>query len=210
MKQKATLLVTIFVIVSFSACKKSQTTEPEPYGEIIPLNIGNSWVTEHTMFDSSGNVTSTFIDTSMIARDTIIDNERWFAFFTKYFMNNKSYYMNKTDGYYNFYQDISEQQGKIYYIWKYPAEIKDSFSVSGSDYTVVVSSNDQIRVKAGVFNCYQYRWQYTRPPDGRYVGHQQKWLCPNVGEIKSQQYSISISGKEYLSFSSELISYKLY
>ena len=208
-KVRIFLFSTMATVILITSCSQKQATEPNyQSGAIIPLKVSNVWRTQSTFFDSLCNSLSSRIDTFYVVRDTLIDNERWF---TNSSLPHTSYHFtNRSDGHYHRYQDYSSPTLSIFLMWKYPASMNDSFYIPDTySYTIVTSISDEVTVKAGSFNCYQYRWRYNNWPGPNEVYREQAWLSPNVGDIKHLGYIKLPSGREYLYYASELVSYRL-
>ena len=204
MKYKISLILIIAAAAFMSSCKQSTEVNADP-GVIVPLKIGNMWVEKITTYDSLGNTMSTMIDTQKVINDTTIGNEKWYSY-TNYLGN--TLFTNRPDGYYMRYKNAYDRSYSITILWKYPAKANESFNVQDAS-TVVKSTDDNVTVTAGIFNCFQYRFLYTSQPGTPYVGYQQDWLSPGLGPVRTMGFNVTPSGKEYLYYSAELISYKL-
>lgn len=201
---KTSLILIIAAAAFMNSCKQSTEVNAES-GVIIPLKIGNMWVEKITTYDSLGNTMSTMIDTQKVINDTTIGNENWYSY-TNYL--GSSLFTNRPDGYYARDRNFYDTSYTITILWKYPAKVNESYNVQDANF-VVKSTDDNVTVTAGSFNCFQYRHSYISQFGSAYVGYQQNWLSPGLGPVRTMGYIITPSGKEYLYYSAELISYKL-
>ncbi len=77
----------IFILVSFYACK---TEEPKPtiYDSYLPLAVGNYWIYQHFKINADDSeIPLNSFDSIFIKNDTIIDGQKYFAFYHKLSQN---------------------------------------------------------------------------------------------------------------------------
>ena len=201
-KYKTSLILIIAAAAFMNSCKQPTEVNAEP-DVIIPLKIGNLWVEKITIYDSLGNTMSTMIDTQKVINDTVIGNEKWYSYGTKYIL-----FTNKPDGYYMRYINAYDTSYSITILWKYPAMVNESYNVQTGNF-VVKSLNDNVTVPAGNFNCLQYRFFYGSQPVRPNTGYEQDWFSPGLGPVRTLGNYVTQSGKDYVYYSAELISYKL-
>jgi hypothetical protein len=164
------------LLVLLSSCKKdSAPTEPQSNaGEILPLKVGNQWIGRVTDLDSPGH--PSHLDTMVVAKDTVIQNEKWF------FLTGWSLYVaNRTDGLW------ALDNSQTWLLWKFPAVEGESYRRL-FDTVTVVSTNAIVSVPAGTYRCYQYHVEGS---------DYNEYLSPDVGPIKMGPYIVTTeSGPE--------------
>jgi hypothetical protein len=68
----------IMALAFFSSCKKEEDTIAKV--SYLPLKVGNYWIYQEFMIDTSGNETAnSIIDSVIINRDTIINRKKYFV-----------------------------------------------------------------------------------------------------------------------------------
>ncbi|HEX5002014.1 MAG TPA: hypothetical protein VFW78_05930 [Bacteroidia bacterium] len=123
------LLAGICIALFFSACKKSNdnqpaVTIPATYPDYSSFNVGNYWVYEEFLLDSTGTATSlNRFDSCYVEKDTMINNQTYFKIC-------KLKYNNPTQ------PEISFQRDSLDYIVTSEGEIL----FSSQDFTTVFSS----------------------------------------------------------------------
>ncbi len=167
---------------------------------ILPLTIGNQWISDVTEYNSSGQVTAHYIDTGYIGGDTIIVDTTWYLFLDEDSASvDTSIWTNKDDGAWSWTDSASAPQALFF---KYPANPGDSYPLY--DVTVTVESiNESVTVPAGTFTCYYYR---VHIPVYGTIGR--IWVAPNIGIVRAEEYELTLFGT-YLSRVVELVSYQL-
>ncbi len=129
--------------------------------EIIPLAIDNSWIYAITAFDSLGNALGNAVDTSIVSRDTIVDNETWYILYNRGAPVNLG--INRSDGYWSRKVTLSPGTGNIvalgepYLSSKFPATVGQVFANETGYRTVVLDIDTMVTVSAGSFECYKYK-----------------------------------------------------
>ncbi len=88
---------------------------PNKSTDIYPLALGNNWISKTEIFDPTGILLNTSIDTSTVVGDTTIAAERWFYFA----LGSRSFYRDRMDGQYYLVQEWSPQP---FLNLKYPAQ----------------------------------------------------------------------------------------
>jgi hypothetical protein len=129
--------------------------------EILPLAVGNSWIYAITAFDSLGNVLGNGIDTSIVSRDTTIDNETWYILYNRGAPVNLG--INRSDGYWSRAVTLSPNTTNIatlgdpYLSAKFPTATGQVFVNETGYSTVVLDTDTTVTVPAGTFRCYEYK-----------------------------------------------------
>ena len=129
--------------------------------EIIPLAVGNAWIYAITAFDSLGNVLGNAVDTSTVARDTVIDSETWYILYNRGVPVNLG--INRSDGYWSRSVTLSPgtaniaSLGEEYLSSKFPATVGQVFANETGYRTVVLDADTMVTVTAGSFECYKYK-----------------------------------------------------
>jgi len=191
---KLVLLYVIFVCY-LAGCKKESTTivEPIPSPEIVPLEVGNKWIRSFELYDTSGNVFSSGVDSIIVVRDTSILRLRWFILK----LQASEYLVSNQPG------GLWWRSGQYQSIWyQYPAERGDSFFVYGNTSFVRVSAVDTlITVAAGSFSCYRY--EYDIPPSVGAIGGSRvvEFLSPNTGYVKYEYYQSTFTSQTQFLYS---------
>ena len=135
------------------------TCPTSPCDQIIPLQVNNKWMYEITVFDSLGTPMDTVIDTSYVARDTVINSETWYILYA--FKSPTAVSINRADGYYTMAVD-SVVAGNIfglsdeYLAAKFPTSVGDRFDNQPGFESITLKADSTITVQAGSFNSYLY------------------------------------------------------
>jgi len=159
--------ILLAVIIFASACSESSSPSNKKI-EILPLEIGNKW---EYKISSEGEIKDM---TTMVFKDTIINNERWFDFGCLLMIN-------REDGLWLRYYDDKTNKWEEELRYKYPAVAGEQYSDS-LDLVKVIAINEKVTVPAGTFNCYVYRIPLF---EDNYMDY---YLCPGVGNIKTVSY----------------------
>lgn len=72
------LAVSLFILFFLLIGCKDENNIIDPPGEsieIVPLEVGNSWIFQITTYDSSANIISNNIDTAKVVSDTLINGK---------------------------------------------------------------------------------------------------------------------------------------
>lgn len=78
MKKNVFLAILITILIS---CNKNEIKPIIEQSRYLPLEIGNYWVYKHYCIDSLNNeIETNIIDTVIITKDTIINNNKYFVF----------------------------------------------------------------------------------------------------------------------------------
>ncbi|OGU63925.1 MAG: hypothetical protein A2499_03580 [Stygiobacter sp. RIFOXYC12_FULL_38_8] len=191
---KKLILFTLFLILILVSCKNEDSiVNQNTLHELVPLKIGNWWAFQRINYDSTGNAVSTFIDTMKVLRDTVIQNERWFI--TNYY----GIYRNATNGV-RFWDSTNNSS----YVYLYPVKEHDMF-VMGSAIVEVISTNEKLKVPYGDISCVHYKATFSSLNNF----HINYYLSPGIGFVSLEGPARTISGRSYLYYREQLVSYSL-
>ncbi|MEE9442499.1 MAG: hypothetical protein V3V99_07510 [candidate division Zixibacteria bacterium] len=132
---------------------EQETAPPLAGVDLMPLEVGNSWVYELAAMDTlTGELTVNKIDTFRVERDTVIDGE------TFYFISGMglrgTLATNRDDGFW-----IMGPMGQPIMLAKFPGVDGEDFSMTVGP-SVITNRLDkaglEIEVPAGKFYCYKY------------------------------------------------------
>jgi hypothetical protein len=167
---------------------------------ILPLTIGNQWITNVIEYNENGQVVDEYTGTGIVVGDTVINSWNWYFLESDTGMTtDTSSWTNKTDGAWARTDSTGEPETLML---KYPAIAGESYPVY--DVTVTVESIDaSVTVPAGTFTCYYYRMHI---PIFGTIGR--VWAAPNIGLIRAEEYGLTLFGT-YLAKEIELESYNL-
>jgi hypothetical protein len=200
------LLATVLACIGLSACSDSSGNGGSTSaGSIIPLAINNKWVLDSTLFDVSGASHAGGTDSIKITSSTISPKDGSTYFDLKYFWlmgTNVGVYIAAPPNFYNAYRYFKypANAGETfrdhtdYKTMPFPIASKpDSIATLVSDYAVVTNSTP-ITVKAGTFNCYEYRADWKEVRGGAILQRDIYYLAPNTGFVRTEHYSIEGAG----------------
>jgi hypothetical protein len=195
MKRNTLILVTLVSVTLVTLSCKDNAVPVGSRGNadaIIPLAIGNQWVTQMNGWDSTGRPQVQLIDSIRIGRDTIIQLERWYVW------NAGTYVTNRPTGFWTLESSLPEL------FLKFPASLNDWYVFRGD--TVQVTATDTIiTVSGGTFHCVCYHVRYEWPDIVRQV----LYASPNTGEIRRETFARTSGGREYLASRADLVSFRL-
>ncbi len=160
--------------------------------QIIPLAIGNQWVTHIASWDSTGRPNVTGIDTTRIDRDTNLQFGLWFV------DNKGNHTTNRATGYWVLSNSIAAM------FLKYPTVVDDVYQF-GNDSIRVVSVDTPITVPAGTFSCVCYKLTYS----SQGVAYQTFFASVNKGIIRREVVAHTTGGQAYLESRADLQSFQL-
>ena len=179
------------VLVTLCQCGKDSNpvtgSLPDP---LIPMAVGNRWINRVSVYDTSGNPSYSYLDTSRIYRDTLISNEVWFDFFEQ------GLRQNRADG---------------VWLMTWPSPIlqfptladSSSYLPWDSSYIKLLSRNTTITVPKGTFVCYEYSHIY--PSHAHPLGDKY-FIARKVGIVKREIYNLFLGT---LMSSTELTDFQL-
>ena len=194
MRHNVAASLVVMCAVLFLSCDNNDspldtTTDP---GTIVPLKVGNQWVYRSNVYDASGSVIDSFLDTVKIVRSKTIGTETWYE------DNTGRTQTNRADGRW-LYSDSA------YLVEKYPAKLNDTYSLAEGSLTVRVRSLDEsVQVSQGSHKTHVYSW--TRFENATTVLVGEFFHAPRVGLIRADVYSATGG---YVSSRQELLSVTL-
>lgn len=135
----------------------------------------------------------TFISTDSfsesIVDDTTLDNQLLFELKTPLYKSpaccdHRYYLFPKADG---IYEKITSYNSTILY--KYPVSINSYYIHHSDDTTYVLSDNDTVKCKAGVFNCILYQQKvYVDSLSSYNYKIMKTYVAKGIGKIMFQSY----------------------
>ncbi len=196
---RVSLGISLLIILLAASCS-DKSTNPQPTGVLIPLAIGNQWQYAGTDYDSSYEIG---VDTVLleIVKDTLIQNMTFYIVTADSVRDPEIFWpSNQSDGMWVFIPFDST----LALAFKYPASVGD-WVIFENDSVVVVSTNASVTVPGGTFSCYQYNTYSSG------TGLEQIWyFSPNLGLVKTEDYSKTPGGRLYVDEQLELISFNLH
>ncbi|MEW5796869.1 MAG: hypothetical protein AB1772_10990 [Candidatus Zixiibacteriota bacterium] len=185
-------IILVFTLILLAGCDSSdKSTNPTPPKQILPLTVGNFYVYENAVLDSAGSVIGADTVIWTVAKDTIIQNERWYIMTVNGVRDPEVSLptTNRGDGLW-----VDGPSGFL--LFKYPAAVNDTVFF-GSDTSTVESIHDTITVPAGTFECINYKWVGSRDEDRAYQYH---YFSPGVGHVKTDEYYRTTSEFVYVRY----------
>lgn len=195
----ACIVLAVAATIGMAGCGESSPSgndnDPNNAKPLLPLAVGNQWLYESTIYDSTGRATSKK-DTTAIRMDTTIQGEKW------YFFNDDRVTptASRTDGIY--YWDTKLNVARLYL--KYPGTVGSTYERGSQRYTIT-SINTNVDVPAGVFSCYQVGFTDQNVPGLRGTIS----MSPGVGTVKIELINTRTDGSVQGSARMELKSYTL-
>jgi hypothetical protein len=182
MKNLAVSLFIAFFLIA--GCKDENkivnpTTETV---EIVPLKVGNWWSYQTTVYDTSGDIVSTHIDSIFVVKDTLVNGKKYFILSTGVMRWN-----NDSGLWIPFTPDST-------LLYKYPAQVGDKYGIN----LKVICKDSSIVVPKGSFKSYGYSGAVATD-----------FVSPGVGLIKEEWYKNNSIGIKYIYQKQELLDYHL-
>lgn len=165
------------------------------------MTIGNYWVLDSTLYDASGASHAGGTDSIKIKSSTISPKDGSTYFDMKYYWlmpTNVGVYIAAPPNFYNAYRYFKypANPGEIfrdhtdYMTMSFPITSKpDSIATMVSNY-VVQKNSVSVTVAAGTFNCYEYQTDWKEVRGNATLQRDIYYLCPNVGYVRIEHYSI--------------------
>lgn len=154
---------------------------------------------QYTVYDTAGAVEGMIYDTATVARDTVAGNVTWYHIDSKIF---GGLLADESGGLY----DYSSLTGPSL-AFKYPGNVGDTWNalmdVSTTYQATIQSTNASVTVPKGTYVCYDYKLLLNSEP-GLEV-----YMCPGVGFVAMDVYSMTNSGRSYKEAYGELTSVTL-
>lgn len=207
------LFITIFGLALIVGCSETPSG-PSTSSVIMPLAVGNEWVSESTRYDNNGN--------PIVSIDT-------FKIVSKVLENGKEvFYSNRNDPYYFVNQTLYTTIDSLpWFIVQPPKHVNevvrnDTFVIAEKDaygdstgqyYTIYIREwvstlDTTITVKAGTFPCFGYTMLSYTPKFG-FKSSGKSFYSRGIGYIKSESYQDTIPSRDNLDGTDQLVSYHL-
>lgn len=187
------------VVLTLSSCKKSNPVNSSSEQQIIPMKMGDSWVMQYAVYDTTGTTLETLADTSRVVSDTVIAGVTWYYVSSK--ISHGVYYTNKSDGLW--LMTLGGSAGSTL-LYKYPASVGDNWSVEAAAAPIItegrLQADTSVTVPKGTYSCYEY----DMLDNSQLV--EQVDLCPGLGDVQVDLYSSTKSGRSYHELRGELVS----
>lgn len=198
---RRTISIWVFLhILLLSSCKKDSPVSVSSPEFLLPLKVGNRAMLKTSGFDTTGSELWSLNDTIVVFADTIIGSDHWFL---TTFVNYA--FANKSDGVWQTRYDLGGFYGTPTLIFKYPAGEGDQWDVHPDTSSwSLVSKSASIQVPVGVHTCHLYRLAALL-----FDFREDYYIKPGLGIVAIKLYSKTVSGREYLAQSSELVAYTL-
>jgi len=204
------IAISLILLVTFicAGCTESCLNEPSnTKNEIKPLEIGNVWNRNISVFTRDSILIREYILTERIVRDTIVSNERWFLTNFEGHLPGP-WCVNRSNGYWlkPRVNDTLSFYTPPYLKYKYPCIVGDVFEGSiGLDWEVI-SVDTTVEVQSGTFKCILYRSKTYYNIQSSYAEH---FVALNFGQVLEKSYNRLTNGDAYLFYNKELISFEL-
>jgi hypothetical protein len=179
----------------------------------MPLAVENMWIYDNYSYDTLGNKSSPFFDTTMIVSSHVINGE------TRYTNQYGADWINRNDSLLTYYL------GGYYLHAKYPMQIGEAMNVE--EFVITTESDPNpieeawrvltylggdtaINVPAGTFKCIKYRIDLIGIRTDSLYESDYYYYCLNVGLIYNVMNGLDLNTRKF-SFNSykELIKYTL-
>jgi hypothetical protein len=170
------ILLSLFVVtILFQSCKKEDkgSQQPEPSVlDYMPLSIGNYWIYQTSECDSGAvNCQPWSTDTNMITKDTMIGNNKYFKIEGKHmYWKNPRFYRDSGDY-------IVDERGKIIFTIENGQQTFNHTSVVDNGDTLyywyykLEEKPESVTVKAGTFQCLNFKGMVYRKQDNFLIHH---------------------------------------
>jgi hypothetical protein len=192
-------LLLSFVVFTLSSCSKSNPTGASGSQQILPLKLGNTWLMQYTVYDTTGAVEGMIYDTATVVTDTVISGVTWYHISSKVFGGGLT--ADKSDGLWEYTSSTPSL------FFKYPANVGDTWNApmnASSTYQITLESDSaSVTVPKGTYTCCDYQLLLNSQPAV------EAYLCPGVGFVAIDVYSITKSGRSYKQAYGELTSITL-
>ncbi|MEM1043523.1 MAG: hypothetical protein AAGI91_12950 [Bacteroidota bacterium] len=149
--------------LTLAACDSNDPAPPSADdlapATLLPLDIGNRWITDFVRTDADGNVTEQTADTLTVVRDTVLAGETWFRI--EGTLGSASipdgWYANREDGVWK-WNDLENDEA--YLIYQFPADEGDAYRIPGrAGFEVTVADADfPVETSQGTFSGILYEW----------------------------------------------------
>lgn len=207
-KKSMKYLLIVILLPLFTLVSCDSDAPPPPTEEMFyPLAVGNSWVYEVTITDSTGNIVEITTDTQLVSKDTLINQERW------YFVGNEKfggvYMTNRDSGLYVLALSFARHTYEPRLFYPYPASIGTSRTyrdtVEGAnavltDSLFIAATDTTIITTAGSFPSYHYVEKSITEIDFDTTSklHTDIFISPNIGLVVRSDESTMSDGTRYV------------
>ncbi|MBI1804645.1 MAG: hypothetical protein HY033_08725 [Ignavibacteriae bacterium] len=161
---------------------------------LVPFKVGNKWIFRFYAYDTLGNVETTFSDSFVVMRDTVIGKERWYKIpgFKPMDIDYLDWYTNRSDGIWvrRKYYDSSI----TYLTFKFPTVKDDYWGNQIQDSTRVLSTSEVVSTPSGTYTCIRYEDHY----EFSQLGDVQYYFAPHKGWVQLDLFTQTSSGRLYV------------
>lgn len=206
MRIALTIVLLLATLAPFISCKNGPPGPPRPpeildnSDGLIPLRVGNEWIYQYYLYDTSGAVIATFLDTVKVKKDTVLGNERWYNAprLKPADVDFLDFYTNRINGLWVRRRVIRPDWDTAFYYltFKYPVDQGQFWGSQLGDSTRAISINEIVTTPSGVDTCIKYEDHFQLyAADGIIFYY---YLRPNKGWVMFEIYSKTNSGRQYL------------
>ncbi len=185
----ATVILPV-VLMSLSCGESDEIVDFSTSGTpnvIVPLQVGNTWLYLRTPFDMEGTVLARDTVAQRIARDTIIQDERWYIWEAT---SGLSLGTTRSDGYWTYVEGVPAMT------LRYPVVVHETYLITGTGPTIHILAVDTlIGVPFGTAPCIAYE-QLSFPGGTRM---RIDYYAVNTGLIRTDEFVHTSSGADSLS-----------
>jgi hypothetical protein len=196
------------LLLALAACDDSAVEPPPP--PLLPLEVGQTWVFEHTRIRASGpdagTVTDGGLDTLRVAADTLIEGETWYRL-EAYSSFGRGclggYYTTRDGDVWHWYYPSDPEGAYLQYRYAVDAGASYPYEVPDATATATVRDTDvQQTVPGGTFTAYWYSIDYD-VLEGRPVSDamppMERFLAPGVGFVRFESPLFTLGeGDEFI------------
>ena len=196
------------LLIIIAGCDLLSTSSEESKREdLIPLQVGNTWVHRTRIIDARDNgIRSEETDTLTVVGDTLVSGERWYSIRSTF---GSFLATNREDGYWtSLPPEIGPLKPTLGY--KYPAEVGETFmrpSWPDSATIRVISLDTTVTVELGTFTAAHYAQISEEGDEPQPCDF---FVAPGVGILKKVSPWVNARTGEVLRYEvEELIAYEL-
>jgi hypothetical protein len=210
------VIAALFALLIAGCSADNPIAGNDPNGPLIPLNVGNRWISRVLYLDSNGVTTRTEYDTLLIHNQVVVGGEVWYGS-----NRHPDYYLtNRADGVWSRPYGVNDPY-ELHYA-KYPGSVGDVFGTDTIPMSfdpdsmvivsrVVASTSFDVDVPAGHYRAIKYTTQFKQL-DGyiltdKDIGNYDDYFSfvPNVGPVLEELFHTTASGKKYVWYRMELM-----
>lgn len=182
MYKKLIFACAVFIVLIFAGCSDDDNNpvKDNTKHEIWPMAVGNAWGGTLVVSASGSTMEENYV--YFIDRDTVVNNETWYAMNVK--IGDMNLFMNwltlRDDGVYQINQsgDSADYDPTLNY--KYPAAAGYSYYVVDNNDTALVTIQS-CATSVGTYKCYVYNILFNGVTMLYY-------MSPDVGPVKMEAY----------------------